>query len=1316
MKKTKIFSLILLIICCLCFSTVLAACDGCSGESNDESPKFELTDLKIELELGAEYQICIKGGTTETVSYDSEDQNVATVNESGVVEAQAVGTTNINVTIKEDTVSLTVIVYDTGEIPRIVLNNVDDSDVVKVNLNSEYVLDYSLIYKGKELDVAVQLVSANSSVATVNANKITFVSLGLADINLTAVYKSWTVEKVVHFEVVEDVYVYVNTNNVELSTSDVVGQKTCVQIEQPKVFKDKQEVLNANIIWESLNASVATVENGLISAVAVGQTEVRAKYVYNNVEYWTYIDVNVQAPYLKTPESLTFNEKTSVLTWNAVDYADSYIVEADGTQFEVESNSFNADNYFGGTYFTVKAISDNENVKNSEVAVLNFEIKSKNLRNAALVYEYLDANITRDDEFFNEYGTEVFYADCEHAEPFNWNNDATKYGYAFKKVYVISKTAQMGIADWCKTALISNKDAIGKYYGSSISLWVYSQKGVVIRYVSSHVAGDNNTIIAQQTVPADKWTKVSFTISRSDFPLVTFLTASDDFYFTDIRISAFGYISNDYSELPYYVGWDAQKYIDQVNQISTSNIALSDGQLILKARECYNSLSSDKKGQIQGYSDFVERENKYYELVAAPFIDGLNWLPELSNLTLEDRGDVESLRQIYEGFIPAVKDYVSVKAGLNKLVEYENQIKILYFNYVQTCIDNLPSAEQVTVYDEDVILQARYAYEALSEEEKERIDGYQDLLDCERALKVELLIRLIDALPVKEKVLSSDGDYIYTALIEYNNLGSSDKAKISNVQKLNELKECFDTRYPHVRIYGESGMSSSSLDVNHGLDYVRANAEIEIINANSSASNYKNDYVYCGEYGSLFKLKITANGSGVGTNWAVIANFNAVLEKMNEVSAPFVKLYIYNNTAEKEVITFGHFDTVASNAVLRSVNPGWNVVTFTQDEIQTIISLKSFICNDTDAPSEYWISDFFVANYEIEDSGERVFGESLIKNLLSVSSKDHLKADVQATIIGKYDFEKGLGLYSYEGEFGSLYKVSVSKVANNKFGGNWGVKVDFEKALARMVADDAQTATLYIYSNNELNRYLMFGSHWVSGLYGEYEPGWHAFTFTQEQMQSIINAGSLICCDGTSFESGVNSVEYWISDFFIDKPDLELPKEPTSPNQYADGRVFGDKGITSSYVAGKTADHLKASVSVDVIETDSAIIGQGNYVYDGAYGKLAKLTIEKTSGSYGGNWQALIKFSQVKSAMEITGATQVKFHIYSNNSHNLTMHVGGIWESFYYEGVAPGWHEFTYTLSEIETIINEGGCIGSDNAFGTHSTVEFWVSDFFLNI
>ena len=142
MRKSKLFSLILSIICIFCSSMLLLGCDGCNEGGDDENQVlFELASYKAELELGTEYQIVIKGGATAQVSYTSANENIATVNASGVVVAEAVGQTSIAVTMSDYTANLVVIVFDTGEVPHIVLNNVNDVGGLKVNVNNKYILD-----------------------------------------------------------------------------------------------------------------------------------------------------------------------------------------------------------------------------------------------------------------------------------------------------------------------------------------------------------------------------------------------------------------------------------------------------------------------------------------------------------------------------------------------------------------------------------------------------------------------------------------------------------------------------------------------------------------------------------------------------------------------------------------------------------------------------------------------------------------------------------------------------------------------------------------------------------------------------------------------------------------------------------------------------------------------------------------------------------------------------------------------------------------------------------------------------------------------
>ena len=107
-------------------------------------------------------------------------------------------------------------------------------------------------------------------------------------------------------------------------------------------------------------------------------------------------------------------------------------------------------------------------------------------------------------------------------------------------------------------------------------------------------------------------------------------------------------------------------------------------------------------------------------------------------ITLDDKADVEAARAALDALTPEQAEYVTFIA-LDKLFRAEDAIAAAE---VTAMIDALPAAADVTVNDETDIINARAAYDALSDAQKVLIDSdtLQKLADDEAAINSFVLL------------------------------------------------------------------------------------------------------------------------------------------------------------------------------------------------------------------------------------------------------------------------------------------------------------------------------------------------------------------------------------------------------------------------------------------------------------------------------------------------------------------------------------------------------------------------------------------------
>ena len=115
---------------------------------------------------------------------------------------------------------------------------------------------------------AVSWSTSNQSVATVNNGTVTAVAEGTATITATAGGKSATCSVTVNKKVVAVTSVVLDKTEVELEPGETVTLTASVK---------PDEATGKTVTWTSSDASIATVENGTLTAVAEGTATITAK-------------------------------------------------------------------------------------------------------------------------------------------------------------------------------------------------------------------------------------------------------------------------------------------------------------------------------------------------------------------------------------------------------------------------------------------------------------------------------------------------------------------------------------------------------------------------------------------------------------------------------------------------------------------------------------------------------------------------------------------------------------------------------------------------------------------------------------------------------------------------------------------------------------------------------------------------------------------------------------------------------------------------------------------------------------------------------
>ena len=198
----------------------------------------------------------------KTVNWSSSDDSVVKVDQDGNIEAAGVGEATITASCEEFSDSVTITVN--APLTSITLNTQETS------IKKGDTADLDVIYTPEDTsdDKTVIWTSSNNEIATVDENGVvTAVADGTATI--TATVGSLTAECIVHVREVP-------LEGIDLDKTAITmnkGEKS----EALKVSYNPEDTTDdKTVTWSSENEDVATVENGVVTAVGAGTTTITA--------------------------------------------------------------------------------------------------------------------------------------------------------------------------------------------------------------------------------------------------------------------------------------------------------------------------------------------------------------------------------------------------------------------------------------------------------------------------------------------------------------------------------------------------------------------------------------------------------------------------------------------------------------------------------------------------------------------------------------------------------------------------------------------------------------------------------------------------------------------------------------------------------------------------------------------------------------------------------------------------------------------------------------------------------------------------------
>ena len=248
--------------------------------------------------------------------------------------------------------------------------------------------------------------------------------------------------------------------------------------------------------------------------------------------------------------------------------------------------------------------------------------------------------------------------------------------------------------------------------------------------------------------------------------------------------------------------------IKEIEALPTAeNVTLENETAIANALAHYNALSEDQKKNLEEkfpdsltkLNDVIDRLNVLKEEAADQKAvdevnEKLNALPAAEDILFADETEVTEARNAYEALDEikeGLKDRVSAEA-LAKLTAAEDRLDALQegVDHVAELIEALPAVDDLTVADADQVQEARDAYNALNNDQKQQLTDsglLGELLvaenqigwlqkDAEAAKKVT---DRINSLPAVKDLRLSDKTAVEATRYAYDNLSDEQKQYVS---------------------------------------------------------------------------------------------------------------------------------------------------------------------------------------------------------------------------------------------------------------------------------------------------------------------------------------------------------------------------------------------------------------------------------------------------------------------------------------------------------------------------------------------------------
>lgn len=463
MKKNKKVVICLILIFLVLISVILIFTRQNNKNNIKEKEVFVVLNDDITITIGESTNIELVKIDNETYTYESNDINIAYVDENGRIEAKSKGTATIKITsssgdIKECTIRVLPLV-DSVQF---------DVDEIRLKEKEKKKIVYTVLPEDAKIKT-IEWISSDTSVATVdNDGNIVAVSSGTAIISVTI---NDFVKKTVRVEVYgEPKSITLDKKEVKIKLGESFLLKSTIE---PSIVEDN------TVKWTTSNAKVATVSSsGKVTATGLGTATITVSTVNNKTYKCNVIVEEVEA------DSITLNKTNINIAKNEIVQLSATINPNNVTDKTLKWESSDT---------SVATVSSSGKVTAKKTGTVVITVTSKNNKKATATINFKNNTYNKTAIFFGDSIT-----DGEKGTPsgYSWANYIGDH-------YDLKKTVNSGKRGWLISNALGEKwitNNVKMYNGTKYDYIILHggtndiHKGVNLgTYVSSDFSGKYDT-------------------------------------------------------------------------------------------------------------------------------------------------------------------------------------------------------------------------------------------------------------------------------------------------------------------------------------------------------------------------------------------------------------------------------------------------------------------------------------------------------------------------------------------------------------------------------------------------------------------------------------------------------------------------------------------------------------------------------------------------------------------------------------------------------------------------------------------------------